>query len=209
MIGILALQGAFAEHVNVFAGLGRAAVLVKTLSELQDRRLEALVIPGGESTTMALLILAQEGMLQELQTWVRAGRPVWGTCAGLILLADEPTNLKAGGQTSIGGLHVAVKRNAFGHQLASFVQEITVAGLGPFSAVFIRAPVIERVAASVDILATLDNGLIVAVRQGNLLGTSFHPELTADARFHTLFLHIVDQHTCNLLPATTKALQIA
>ncbi len=185
-IGVLALQGAFIEHKNVLTRLGVQVVEVRLPEHLEG--LDGLIIPGGESTTMGLL--AQKwNLLEPLRAFARSGRPVWGTCAGMILLAKEVVD-GVPGQPILGLMDITVRRNAFGRQVDSFEADLAVPVLGdpPFHAVFIRAPIIERVGAGVDVLASLDDGTAVAVQQGNLLATAFHPELTADARFHRYFL---------------------
>ncbi|MGB9777045.1 MAG: pyridoxal 5'-phosphate synthase glutaminase subunit PdxT [Anaerolineae bacterium] len=188
-LGVLALQGAFIEHKHVLARLGVQAVEVRLPEHLEG--LDGLIIPGGESTTIGLL--AQKwGLLEPLREFARSGRPIWGTCAGMILLAKEVVD-GVPGQPILGLMDITVRRNAFGRQVDSFEADLAVPVLGdpPFHAVFIRAPVIERVGASVDVLASLDDGTAVAVQQGNLLATAFHPELTRDERFHRYFLKLV------------------
>ncbi len=185
-VGVLALQGAFIEHKNVLARLGVQPVEVRLPEHLEG--LDSLIIPGGESTTIGLL--AQKwGLLEPLRTFAHSGRPIWGTCAGMILLAKEVVD-GVPGQPILGLMDIAVRRNAFGRQVDSFEADLEIPVLGdpPFHAVFIRAPVIERVGTGVEILASLEDGMAVAVRQGNLLATAFHPELTADVRFHRYFL---------------------
>lgn len=187
-IGVLALQGAFIEHKNVLNRLGVQPVEVRLPEHLEG--LNGLIIPGGESTTMGLL--AQKwGLLEPLRAFARSGRPVWGTCAGMILLAKEIVE-GVPGQPILGLMDITVRRNAFGRQVDSFEADLEIPVLGdlPFHAVFIRAPVIERVGASVDVLASLDDGTAVAVRQGTLLATAFHPELTPDDRFHRYFMKL-------------------
>lgn len=187
-IGVLALQGAFIEHKNVLNRLGVQPVEVRLPEHLEG--LNGLIIPGGESTTMGLL--AQKwGLLEPLRAFARSGRPVWGTCAGMILLAKEIVD-GVPGQPILGLMDITVRRNAFGRQVDSFEADLEIPVLGdlPFHAVFIRAPVIERVGASVDVLASLDDGTAVAVRQGTLLATAFHPELTPDDRFHRYFMKL-------------------
>ncbi|MGQ9521914.1 MAG: pyridoxal 5'-phosphate synthase glutaminase subunit PdxT [Anaerolineae bacterium] len=189
-IGVLALQGAFIEHKNVLNRLGVQPVEVRLPEHLEG--LNGLIIPGGESTTMGLL--AQKwGLLEPLRAFARSGRPVWGTCAGMILLAKEIVD-GVPGQPILGLMDITVRRNAFGRQVDSFEADLEIPVLGdlPFHAVFIRAPVIERVGASVDVLASLDDGTAVAVRQGNLLATAFHPELTSDDRFHRYFVKLAE-----------------
>ena len=184
MIGILALQGAFSEHVNVLARLKVPTLLVKTPQDLNHPELKGLILPGGESTTMAL-IAERNGMLEPLKNWIKS-RPTWGICAGLILMSREALGSKKGGQTLLGGLDIVVHRNAFGHQKDSFVTSLQVLD-GTFPGVFIRAPLITTVGSQVQVLAQIPQG-IVAVRQGHLLGTAFHPELTQDPSFHRYFL---------------------
>jgi 5'-phosphate synthase pdxT subunit len=192
-IGILALQGAFAEHGAMIRALGAVAVEVRKPAQLDG--LDGLILPGGESTTMGL-IAERQGMAPPLRAWVHGGRPTWGTCAGMILLADRVTDQKAGGQPLIGGLDVTVNRNYFGRQSESFEALLDAPQLGatPFRAVFIRAPAIVEYGPNVTALATVpgrDATVVVAVRQGQLLATAFHPELTRDPRWHGLFLQMV------------------
>ena len=190
-IGVLALQGAFLEHVKMLRRLGAQAVEVRKAEQL-----DGLIIPGGESTSMGL-IAERWGLVEPLRQWVHSGRPTWGTCAGMILLAERATGQKRGGQTLLGGLDVTVNRNYFGRQVDSFETDLPVPMLGdvPFPAIFIRAPAIAEAGPTVEVLAqvTASNGetVIVAVRQGALLATAFHPELTQDTRWHELFLEMV------------------
>jgi len=185
-IGVLALQGDFREHLAVFEGLGVDAVSVRRPEDLE--RVSGLVIPGGESSVMDKLS-RMFGLAEPLKAAVASGLPVYGTCAGLIMLADSVRDAIDGQQT-IGGFDVVVRRNAFGSQLDSFETDLDVPALGepPVHAVFIRAPVVESVGDSVTVLSALDDGRIVAVEQGNLLGTSFHPEITGETRFHQYFV---------------------
>ena len=185
-VGVLALQGDFREHLGVLNSLGAEAVPVRRPNEIAD--LDGLVIPGGESSVMDKLSRAF-GIAEPLRAAIAAGLPVYGTCAGLIMLAD--TVLDAiDSQRTLGGLAISVRRNAFGNQLDSFETELAIPELGvvPVHAVFIRAPVVESVGGSVAVLARLDDGRVVAVESRNLLGTAFHPEVTGDARFHEYFL---------------------
>jgi 5'-phosphate synthase pdxT subunit len=177
------------EHARVLSELGAVVELVRRPSELAA--VEGLVIPGGESSVIDKLSRAF-GMQQPVRDAIAAGMPMYGTCAGLILLADRITDGIEGQQT-FGGLDVVVRRNAFGSQLDSFETDLDVAVLGdpPVHAVFIRAPLVEQVGAGVETLARLEDGRIVAVRRGALLGTSFHPEVTGERRFHELFLDTV------------------
>jgi 5'-phosphate synthase pdxT subunit len=188
-VGVLALQGDFREHAAVLRSLGADVELVRRPEELS--RVSGLVIPGGESSVMDKLSRAF-GLAEPLREAIRAGLPVYGTCAGLIMLADTVLDAIAG-QESIGGLDIAVRRNAFGSQIASFETDLDVPVLGepPVHAVFIRAPIVEVVGPRARALATLADGRCVAVEQGNLLGTSFHPEITGEHRFHDYFLQKV------------------
>ncbi|GAA1911950.1 pyridoxal 5'-phosphate synthase glutaminase subunit PdxT [Microbacterium aoyamense] len=189
-VGVLALQGDVREHARVLSGLGAEAVLVRRPSELAE--VDGLVLPGGESSVIDKLSRAF-GMQQPIRDAIAGGLPVYGTCAGLILLADRITDGIAGQQT-FGGLDVTVRRNAFGSQVDSFETDLDVPALGapPVHAVFIRAPLVEASGPDVETLASLDDGRIVAVRQGNLIGTAFHPEVTGEHRFHELFLRVVE-----------------
>lgn len=189
VIGVLALQGDFREHLAVLHGLGAEAVPVRRPEELE--RVDGLIIPGGESTVMDKLSRAFD-LAEPMKEAIRAGLPVYGTCAGLIMLADRVLD-RIDGQQSLGGLDVAVRRNAFGSQLDSFETDLEIAEVGEpaVHAVFIRAPVVEEIGPGVRALATLDDGRVVAVEQGNLLGTSFHPEITGDTRFHGYFVEKV------------------
>ncbi len=192
-VGVLALQGDVREHLRALGAAGAEATAVRRPSELEA--LDALVLPGGESTTMALLA-EQFGVLDPLRDRVRGGLPTYGSCAGMILLADRILDGRAD-QKTIGGLDVTVRRNAFGRQVDSFEEDLTFTGLDgpPLHAVFIRAPWVEDVGASVEVLARVEggpsDGRIVAVRQGHLLATSFHPELTGDGRVHAFFVEMV------------------
>lgn len=183
---MLALQGDFREHLAVLSALGADAIPVKRPEELE--RVAGLVIPGGESSVMDKLSRLF-GLAEPLRAAVASGLPVYGTCAGLIMLSD--TILDAiEGQQSIGGLDVSVRRNAFGSQVDSFETDLSIPVLGeqPMHAVFIRAPIVESVGGRARALASLPDGRVVAVEQDNLLGTSFHPEITGDSRFHEYFL---------------------
>lgn len=184
-IGVLALQGAFIEHEKTLRGLGATAVEVRLPQHLDD--LDALIIPGGESTTIGKLAVTY-GLLDPLRTFART-RPVWGTCAGMIMLARDIGR----DQPLIGVMDITVNRNAFGRQVDSFEVDLDMPELGadPFHAVFIRAPLVTAVQNGVQVLARLEDGGIVAVRQGHWLATAFHPELTPDARLHAYFLRDV------------------
>ncbi|MCI4657520.1 pyridoxal 5'-phosphate synthase glutaminase subunit PdxT [Cryobacterium algoricola] len=188
-VGVLALQGDFREHAQVLRTLGADVVLVRRPEELA--RVDGLVIPGGESSVMDKLARAF-GLADPLRAAVRAGLPVYGTCAGLIMLADTVVD-GIRGQESIGGLDISVRRNAFGSQTQSFETDLDVPVLGeaPVHAVFIRAPVVDTVGPQATALARLADGRCVAVEQGRLLGTSFHPEITGEHRFHEYFLSTV------------------
>ena len=180
------MQGDFREHIAVLGGLGADAVPVRRPEELES--IDGLVIPGGESSVIDKLARTF-GLFEPLRAAIASGLPVYGTCAGLIMIADTVLD-SIDGQQSLGGLDIAVRRNAFGSQLDSFETEIDIPVLGVPSvhAVFIRAPVVETVGPAVTVLASLEDGRIVAVEQGTLLGTSFHPEMTGDTRFHEHFL---------------------
>jgi 5'-phosphate synthase pdxT subunit len=188
-VGVLALQGDFREHLAVLTGLGAEAVPVRRERELDE--VDGLVIPGGESTVMDKLARAF-GLREPLQARIADGMPVYGTCAGLIMLSDRVLDAQPG-QRTLGGLDVTVRRNAFGNQLDSFETDLDVALLDgpPVHAAFIRAPIVEEVGDDAEAVATLDDGRVVAVRQGNLLGTSFHPEITGETRFHEHFLGLL------------------
>ena len=199
-IGVLALQGDVREHLTALASLGADTLAVRRPDELA--RCDALVLPGGESTTMARLARTF-GLLDPLRERVRTGMPAFGTCAGMILLADHVLDGTAG-QETVGGLDITVRRNAFGRQVDSFEGDLHLDGLeAPVHAVFIRAPWVEEVGAGVEVLARVEGGpdagaaagRIVAVRQGPLMATSFHPEVGDDARIHRLFVDLVDEQT--------------
>ncbi len=187
-IGVLALQGAFIEHIKMLRRLGVEAVEARLPHQLDD--LDGLIIPGGESTTIGKLATAY-GLIAPLRRFAEK-RPTWGTCAGMIFLAKD---IGIDEQPILGAMDITVDRNAFGRQIDSFETELQIAGLEgePFHAVFIRAPVVTAVEPAVDILARLDDGRIVAVRQGRLLATAFHPELTDDLRLHASFCAIVEE----------------
>jgi 5'-phosphate synthase pdxT subunit len=188
-IGVLALQGDFREHIATLEAVGADAIAIRTIEELG--RCRALVIPGGESTVMQKLAI-NYGLFEPIKSKIRDGLPVFGTCAGLIMLAEEILD-GIDGQFGFGGLDVSVRRNAFGNQLDSFETELDFAGIEgePVRAAFIRAPIVERVGEGVEVLSTLQDGRIVAVKQGNLLGISFHPEVTGEDRVHRLFLEMI------------------
>lgn len=187
-VGVLALQGDFAEHCASLGRLGSRAVEVRTARELEA--VDALIVPGGESTSMAKLMDAYD-LRVPLTEYARSGRPVWGSCAGLILLASR---LAEDRPAPLGVVDMTVQRNGFGRQIDSFEVDLPITGIegGPMHAVFIRAPRILETGPDVEPLATLDDGSIVAVRQGNVLATAFHPELTPDTRMHALLLEMID-----------------
>jgi 5'-phosphate synthase pdxT subunit len=185
-IGVLALQGAVTEHIGMLTALDAEAVPVRLPSELDG--LDALIIPGGESTTISKL-LTDYSLIKPIRKLARQGFPILGTCAGLILLAKKVPDLET---ESIGAMDIEVKRNAFGRQVNSFEADLQIPALGNgnFHGVFIRAPIIKKAERGVEILCKL-NGSPVAVRQGKLLACAFHPELTDDLRFHRYFLDLV------------------
>ena len=186
-IGVLALQGAFVEHARILQQLDVEASLVRLPKELDG--LDGLIIPGGESTTISRL-MADFHLMQPLMDLAQAGIPILGTCAGMILLARD-----VGGNSvpRLGVMDIRVKRNAFGRQVDSFEADIDLPALGapPFHAVFIRAPMVEKVGPEVEVMGRLPDGTVVAARQGKLVASAFHPELTSDLRFHRYFLEII------------------
>ena len=181
-IGVLAVQGAFAEHIALLREIGVEAVPVRLPHDFEG--LSGLILPGGESTAMRKLI-DNWGLRQPILDLANRGAPLFGTCAGMILLSNE---IADGDEPVLPLLDIGVKRNAFGRQLDSFEAELAVPVLGdkPVHAVFIRAPVVERVGEGVDVLAQLEDGRVVAVRDGNVIATAFHPELAGETRFHRL-----------------------
>lgn len=186
-VGVLALQGDVREHVRVLERLGATVSLVRRAEELAE--VEALVIPGGESSVIDKLARAF-ALAEPLRVAIRAGLPVYGTCAGLILLADEVLD-GIEGQEGFGGLDVVVRRNAFGRQIDSFQTTLPVLGFeAPVAATFIRAPEVVSVGPAVEVLAALADGRVVAVEQGNLLGTAFHPEMDDETRFHERLIEL-------------------
>lgn len=186
-IGVLSLQGAFAEHIASLRKLGVEALAIRLPQELTG--LDGLIIPGGESTVISQLML-NYGLLQVLRGLAQDGFPMFGTCAGLILLAKSTIDLDI---EAIGAMDIKVRRNAFGRQVDSFETSLSVPALGeaPFPAVFIRAPIIVETNSTVETLASLADNTPVAARQGNLLVSAFHPELSEDLRFHAYFMDIV------------------
>jgi 5'-phosphate synthase pdxT subunit len=187
-IGVLASQGAFIEHIIILKQLDTEAVPVRLPGELKG--VDGLIIPGGESTAISRLMVAYD-LMEKIGGLARGGLPLFGTCAGMILMARE---ISGNGTPSLGLMDISVRRNAFGRQVDSFETELAIPALGqaPFHAVFIRAPLIERCDNSVEVLARLEDGTIVAAREGKLLAASFHPELTGDPRFHQYFIDIIN-----------------
>jgi pyridoxal 5'-phosphate synthase pdxT subunit len=184
-IGVLALQGAVREHIRSLEMAGAEAMAVKKPEQLEG--LDGLVIPGGESTTIGKLMV-QYGLKDPILEMHRQGKPIFGTCAGLILIAQR---VEGRDEPHLGLMDISVKRNAFGRQRESFEADLDIVGVGEkYTAVFIRAPYIESVGEGVEVLAEVD-GKIVAARQGTLLGAAFHPELTDDLRFHAYFVDMV------------------
>jgi 5'-phosphate synthase pdxT subunit len=194
-VGVLALQGAFIEHISMLRQLGVDAVEVRLPKELTS--LDGLIIPGGESTTIGKLAL-QYGLIEPIKAMARDNKPIWGICAGMILLACE---IGGGGQPLLSLMDITVQRNAFGRQVGSFEVDLDVPVLDAvsepdekgraFHSIFILAPLIQTVGPDVKVLARLKDGTIVAVQQEGLLATSFHPELTPDSRFHRYFFSLV------------------
>jgi 5'-phosphate synthase pdxT subunit len=189
-IGVLALQGAFREHLDTLEAIGVEGVRVREPRDLEG--ISGLILPGGESTTMRKLI-DRWGMREPIMGLAASGAPIFGTCAGMIILARD---IAGGDAPVLPLLDVTVERNAFGRQLDSFETDVVVEPLGatPIHALFIRAPIIERVGPGVDVLATLGDGRIVAVRERNILATSFHPELIGETRFHRLVAAMASEH---------------
>ncbi|MFN8077341.1 MAG: pyridoxal 5'-phosphate synthase glutaminase subunit PdxT [Kineosporiaceae bacterium] len=193
LVGVLAVQGDVREHLAALTAAGARAVRVRRPEELLA--VDGLVIPGGESTTIDKLTRAF-GLAEPLREAIAGGLPVYGSCAGMIMLADRLRDA-TGDQQTIGGLDITVRRNAFGRQVDSFEEDLAFAGIpgSPVRAVFIRAPWVEDTGAGVEVLARVEDGpgegMVVAVRQQNLLATSFHPELTGDHRVHALFVEMV------------------
>lgn len=187
-VGVLALQGDFAEHIQALREVGAEACPVRLPHQLEH--LDGIIIPGGESTTIRRL-LDLYAITEPLTDLLRQGFPVWGTCAGMILLAHNITDDRP---RPLGAMDMVVSRNAFGRQVDSFEADLDVPALGsrPYHAVFIRAPIVKSVGTQAEALASLGNGTVVAVRQGRLLATAFHPELTPDRRFHSYFLDLIN-----------------
>jgi len=194
VIGVLGLQGDVVEHARALSAVGARPVTVRRADELHN--VDGLVIPGGESTTMWKLAVIFD-LMDPLRKRIGSGMPAFGSCAGMIMLADRLLD-GTDGQETVGGIDMTVRRNAFGRQVDSFESDIGLAGIAgpPFRAVFIRAPWVEETGRQVEVLGTDPaTGRIVAVRQGPLLATSFHPELTGDARVHRLFVDMVRDRT--------------
>ena len=190
-VGVLALQGDFAEHIAVLKRLGVESREVRLPDQLED--VSGLIIPGGESTTLSRL-MSIYSMREPIEYMAHQGKVIWGTCAGMIMVAKEITEEDP---VPLRLMDIGVLRNGYGRQVDSFEQDLELIDLGPtpFHGVFIRAPVITRVGGEVKVMATLPDGQPVAVRQGNLLATSFHPELTGDSRFHQFFLDLIPQES--------------
>jgi len=188
-VGVLALQGTFIEHIDILQQLGVESLPIRLPYELDT--LDGLIIPGGESTTMLRLMESFE-LIQPIREMVRDGLPIWGTCAGMVLLAKSISNYE---METLGLMDAKVRRNAFGSQVDSFEADLEIPPVGdePFHAVFIRAPIVEEAKPSVEILSRLPDGTIVAIRQNRLLACAFHPEFTDDLRFHSYFLNMVSQ----------------
>ena len=189
-VGVLAIQGDFAEHIAVLGKLGVQAREIRLPLHLDS--LDGLIIPGGESTTLSRLMTNYD-LRQPITDMAAQGRAIWGTCAGMIMLSHEITEQDP---VPLGVMDIGVQRNAFGRQVDSFEQKLEINALGPnpYHAIFIRAPVIIRVGQGVEVLSALEDQRPVAVQQGNLLATSFHPELTNDYRFHSYFLDLADRN---------------
>jgi len=191
IIGILALQGAFVEHKEILDKLNIESILIKKEEEIQT--CDGIILPGGESTVMSII---EENIFKEIQIFIKKGKPVWGTCAGMILLANNIKG-KIDRQKNISGLDITVERNFFGSQQQSFIEELTYPEVfckeGTFPAIFIRAPIIKQVYNDTKILASYKNN-IVAVQQKNILGTSFHPELSRDYSWHEYFINIINKN---------------
>lgn len=187
-VGVFALQGDVREHLQLLTSLGVESIEVRNAEQLAN--CDGLIIPGGESTTISKLIDIF-GLRDNLLAYIAQGNPVYGTCAGMIMLATEVLD-EASGQQSLKAMDISVRRNAFGSQLDSFEASVEFAG-SPVAVAFIRAPIVERVGENVQVLSKLSTGAIVAVREGNLLATSFHPELTGESAVHEYFLGMISK----------------
>lgn len=190
-IGVLAVQGDFAEHIAILRKIGFQAREVRLPEHLAG--LDGLIIPGGESTTLSRL-MSIYNLREPIERMASEGRAIWGTCAGMIMLANEITEQDP---VPLGLMDIGVRRNAFGRQVDSFEQPLQISPLDsePYNCIFIRAPVVIRVGGSVEVLASLEDGRPVAVRQGNLFATAFHPELTDDTRIHQFFLSLAEDNS--------------
>lgn len=188
-IGVLALQGDFREHINTLTSLGVDSIEVRSIADIEKST--GLIIPGGESTAIQKLAM-NFGLLEPIRSAIRDGLPTFGTCAGLIMLADEILD-GISGQVGFGGLDISVRRNAFGNQLESFETQLTFEGISgsKIEAAFIRAPIVERVGENVQILSKLADGRVVAVRNRTILGISFHPEISGEKRVHEYFVGMI------------------
>jgi 5'-phosphate synthase pdxT subunit len=187
-VGVFALQGDVREHLQLLTSLGVESIEVRNAEQLAS--VDGLILPGGESTTISKLIDIF-GLRDDLLAYISKGKPVYGTCAGMIMLATEVLD-EASGQQSLKAMDISVRRNAFGSQLDSFEASIEFSG-APVDVAFIRAPIVERVGENVQILSQLPDGAVVAVREGSLLATSFHPELTGDSSVHEYFLGMISK----------------
>ena len=187
-VGVFALQGDVREHIRTLTSMGVETIEVRNAADLAS--VDGLILPGGESTTISKLIDIFS-LRKTLSDFISLGKPVFGTCAGMIMLAKEVLDA-ASGQRSLEAMDISVRRNAFGSQLDSFETEIEFDGK-PATVAFIRAPIVERVGAGVEVLSKLPNGAVVAVRSGNLLATAFHPELTGDNSVHEYFVAMVSK----------------
>ena len=188
-VGVLGLQGTFIEHIGILRQLGVKAPPIRLPHELNT--LDGLIIPGGESTTM-LRLMESFRLIQPIRKMAQEGLPIWGTCAGMILLSKDVSNYE---METLGLMDTKVRRNAFGSQIDSFEADLEIPTIGkrPFHAVFIRAPIIEEAKPAVEIMSRLPDGTIVVIRQNRLLACAFHPEFTNDLRFHTYFLNVVSR----------------
>ena len=189
-IGVLALQGDFVEHINMLSKLGVDACEIRLSSQLDS--VDGLIIPGGESTTIVQL-MDNFGLTEQIKSLIGNGLPVWGTCAGMIVLARDITDDRP---KPLGIIDINVSRNAYGRQVDSFEMPVDIPKLGDpyFNAIFIRAPAINSIGNNVEVLGALSDGQIIAAQERNIIVTSFHPELTDDVRFHKYFLDIVTTH---------------
>jgi 5'-phosphate synthase pdxT subunit len=198
IIGILALQGAFEEHEVIFNKISPKikTILIKKKEDIEV--CDGIVLPGGESTSMSFL---EKDIFQAMREHIDRKKAIWGTCAGMILLANNIVG-KIDGQKNIGGLDITIHRNFFGSQLNSFISYLeypkTFNKTGTFPAVFIRGPVIMKIGSNVSVLSTIDSGIVVSVQQENILGTSFHPELTSDHSWHEYFIELIKKYSSHI-----------